>query len=357
MASKVTLLCRVDGMGVSYSMMPLLRGPLRRVFEVCTDLERCLAPSDSRALLMIGSDPLMAIGPDRLDQDVLRRLRDRFDRVVYFDDGDGCGAVRFDILPYVDHYLRRQLYRDRSQYMVDYYDRESFTDFYRRNNGVEVGEPFYRPPATSASDLDKLHVSWNLGIGRYPVRRRLRQTMTVLARLGAPKLASRLFARLPSTARTEVRSGVHARFGRIARPTLQYQRDLVESQLSGRPDVMVGLVNHRQYWSELKQSEIVVSPFGWGEVCFRDFEAILGGALLVKPDMSHVDTWPDVYRAHETYVPFRWDATDLNAVVDDWLGNPGRHAIRERASELWRRGHREQFARAEAVLAEVGLIG
>jgi hypothetical protein len=356
MASKVTLLCRLDGIGISYEMMPLLRGPLRHLFEICTDVEQCLAPSGARSLLMMGSDPLMSLGPDTLDHVVLRRLRRRFDHIVYFDDGDGCGAVRFDILPFVDHYVRRQLYRDRSQYMVDYYDRESFTDYYRRNNGVEVDDPFRRPPAANSSDLEKLHVSWNLGVGRYPVRRRVRQALTLLARLGAPKLATRPFSRLPSPPRTDRRAGVHARFGRIDRPTLQYQRDLVESRLSGRADAMIGPVNHRRYWSELKRAEIVVSPFGWGEVCFRDFEAMLGGALLVKPDMSHVDTWPDVYRPYETYVPFGWDAADLNDVVDHWLSNRERHAIRDRASELWRRGHRDQFARAEEVLTAVGLM-
>lgn len=355
MMRRVTLLCRLDTIGVSYMMMPLLRGPWRKMFKVCTDIDKCLEPSDSRSLLMMGSDPLMSLGPDKLDMSVLQRLRDRFDHVVYFDDGDGCGAVRFDIMPYVDHYLRRQLYRDRSHYKVDYYDRELVTDYYRRNNGVEAAVPFYRPPASNQSDLDKLHVAWNLGVGRFPPRRRLGQAMTMVARLGAPRLASRPFATLPPTVHTVHRSGIHARFGLVLHSTVQFQRDLVLSKLAARSDVMVGHVKQRQYWSELQRSEIVVSPFGWGEICFRDFEAFLGGALLVKPDMSHVETWPDVYQPFETYVPFRWDASDLNDVLDEWLGNAAGHAIKERASELWRQGHHDRFVRAEQVLTEVGL--
>ncbi len=352
---KVTLLCRLDTIGISYTMLPLLRGPWNKMFKICTDIDECLEPSDSHSLLMMGSDPLMQLGPDALDMRIMQRLRDRFAHVVYFDDGDGCGAVRFDIMPYVDHYLRRQLYRDRTHYKVDFYDRELVTDFYRQHNGVEAAVPFYRPPAKSQSDLDKLHLGWNLGVGRFPPRRRLGQAMTMVARLGAPRLASRPYSTLPPTVHTAHRSGIHARFGQVLHSTVQFQRDLVLSKLAGRSDVMVGHVKQRQYWSELQRSEIVVSPFGWGEICFRDFEAFLGGALLVKPDMSHVDTWPDVYRPFETYIPFGWDASDLNAVLDEWLGNPAAQSIKEHAADLWRQSYRDRFMRAEEVLTAVGL--
>ena len=31
-----------------------------------------------------------------------------------------------------------------------------------------------------------------------------------------------------------------------------------------------------------------MSPFGFGEICYRDFEAMLNGACLIKPDVSHL---------------------------------------------------------------------
>jgi hypothetical protein len=71
------------------------------------------------------------------------------------------------------------------------------------------------------------------------------------------------------------------------------------------------MTSQRRYYRELTDAKIVLSPFGWGEVCFRDFEAILSGALLFKPDMSHLKTWPDVYIPYETYVPLDWDGQDL----------------------------------------------
>jgi spore maturation protein CgeB len=67
---------------------------------------------------------------------------------------------------------------------------------------------------------------------------------------------------------------------------------------------------------------MVLSPFGWGEVCIRDYEAVACGAMLIKPDMSHVHTNPDIFRANETYVPVKWDFSDLADKVDYYMLRP-----------------------------------
>jgi hypothetical protein len=42
------------------------------------------------------------------------------------------------------------------------------------------------------------------------------------------------------------------------------------------------------YTQALYQSKVIVSPYGWGEACYRDYEAILAGCSLIKPDASYV---------------------------------------------------------------------
>ncbi len=64
------------------------------------------------------------------------------------------------------------------------------------------------------------------------------------------------------------------------------------------------------------RSKEVVSPWGWGEACHRDYEAWLLGAVLVKPSMSHVWSWPDIYVPTETYIPCRLDFADVPEIVD-----------------------------------------
>src|SRR5690606_4778495 len=62
-----------------------------------------------------------------------------------------------------------------------------------------------------------------------------------------------------------------------------------------------GRASAKRYFLELGLSKITLSPFGWGEVCFRDYEAIACGSLLVKPEMAHLETSPDIYIPGETY--------------------------------------------------------
>jgi hypothetical protein len=70
-------------------------------------------------------------------------------------------------------------------------------------------------------------------------------------------------------------------------------------------------VSPKQYFSELRSSKICFSPFGYGEGCHRDFEAAYGGALLLKPDMAHIETNPDIFIPYKTYVPLNWRFGDF----------------------------------------------
>jgi len=70
-------------------------------------------------------------------------------------------------------------------------------------------------------------------------------------------------------------------------------------------------VTPAQYAEEMQAAKICLSPFGYGEICYRDYEAALHGCLLFKPDMSHVRSEPDIFRPYDTYVPIKWDYSDL----------------------------------------------
>jgi hypothetical protein len=76
-----------------------------------------------------------------------------------------------------------------------------------------------------------------------------------------------------------------------------------------------------EYYREMFRSKICVSPFGFGEVCWRDFESVLCRSLLVKPDMSHVESNPNIFRPHKTYVPVMWDYSDLKEKCEYYLKN------------------------------------
>jgi hypothetical protein len=50
-----------------------------------------------------------------------------------------------------------------------------------------------------------------------------------------------------------------------------------------------------EYVDALLNSKIIVSPWGWSPWCVRDFEALLCGCIVIKPECSNLLTWPDIY--------------------------------------------------------------
>jgi hypothetical protein len=76
-----------------------------------------------------------------------------------------------------------------------------------------------------------------------------------------------------------------------------------------------------EYVKQLKMSKISLSPFGMGEVCFRDFEAMLFGTILLKPDQSNILTSPNIYVEGNTYIGCKLDWSDLEEKIDYVMDN------------------------------------
>ncbi len=139
---------------------------------------------------------------------------------------------------------------------------------------------------------------------------------------------------------------LHARLGG-AGPMGWYPRMRAEAvnalqTLGGAKSTPHEPVGRRKYFRELRQSSLCFSPFGYGEVCWRDFEAIVHGAALVKPDMQHVETHPNVFLPFETYIPVRWDLADFPEKVAHFRAHPEeRRRIAETAFEVLSRHARD----------------
>lgn len=71
----------------------------------------------------------------------------------------------------------------------------------------------------------------------------------------------------------------------------------------------------------LHRSKISISPYGMGELCYRDLESIQHGCIMIKPYMDFVITEPNLFIANETYIPCKVDYSDLPDIVENILGN------------------------------------
>ena len=76
-----------------------------------------------------------------------------------------------------------------------------------------------------------------------------------------------------------------------------------------------------EYVKTLWNSKISFSPFGMGEICFRDFECMQFGTIFIKPNQDIVHTIPNIYEDGKTYIGCKYDWSDLEEKVDYVLSN------------------------------------
>ena len=66
---------------------------------------------------------------------------------------------------------------------------------------------------------------------------------------------------------------------------------------------------------KLKNSKISVGAFGWGEICYREFEAIKMGTAVIFPNLNYLETWPNIYQDNYSYLSYELDFSNLNEII------------------------------------------
>jgi hypothetical protein len=217
-------------------------------------------------------------------------------KLIYFDGDDDSAILWPSMLPFVDLYVKKHLFRDPEMYSRRFIGKSNLTDYVARKFGVTYDNDIIQGETTPVDPryLDRLYLGYNLAlddkiVGIY------QKTRDAWRNRDRPNdVASRLSLR-----------GWESHLRKDVAPILatlppQYKTISPTEKVS-----------QEEYDRELSSSKICVSPFGFGELCWRDFEAVLWGSLMIKPDMSHIRTRPDIFVPYETYVPVKWDFSDL----------------------------------------------
>jgi spore maturation protein CgeB len=96
------------------------------------------------------------------------------------------------------------------------------------------------------------------------------------------------------------------------------------------------------------ETEISANPeaaklSSYPQVCWRDFEAMSTGALLLKPDMSHLRLANDIFKPYETYIPLAWDFSDLAQKAEYYVHNPlERQSVARNAFDVLSQHYRQK---------------
>ncbi|WP_265501102.1 glycosyltransferase [Paracoccus beibuensis] len=265
--------------------------PIDRIFDTS-------APAADIVLIQ----PWFTEDVDRL-ADAIARYRARHDptRVVFLDSFAHVD-LRFGktLEPLVDLYLRKGLFRDRSDFLTPRLGDTNLTEYYMTLYGIPGQVVDWQvPPAL----LDRLGLMPNF--------------------LTAPHLMPHFKGLPPDLQNRPI--DLHARIATKGTPWYQAMREHAARVTQDLPGIVTTpreRIDQALFLDEMRQSKLCWSPFGYGELCWRDIEAFMTGAVLVKPDMGHLDSQPDLYRPGQTYLPVRWDFADFEDVVRRALADP-----------------------------------
>ena len=197
---------------------------------------------------------------------------------VFLDDGDCPGRCFFNTEPLIDLYVKKQVLRDFDDYRFVYPEERFHAHYINCPDGELTPHRRDIPHSFRA----KLLIGWNVGVAEW-----LHQS---LLRDGDDAPRGRTQRPIDISMRISTARGRQARqrdcpagadwYGRHRRNALDALTSLSDSfSVVASGDQFA--VGRDQYHRELRESKIALSPWGVGEVCYGDFEAILAGALLI----------------------------------------------------------------------------
>ena len=251
-------------------------------------------------------------------------------KLAYFDGIDDLCVLWPTLLDYVDLYVKRHAFRDQSLYLKDHVGSTNLTDYVFRTHGaVALDGDSSESGAVRPENLPKIILGLTFGMDEWALRLHQETPKASLARERPHDVVCR--ADVPSNW-----------MGYLRRPITP----IMDRLRSKGWDVITPekRVSREAFYEEMASAKIYISPFGYGEICGRDYECVILGSLLIKPDMGHAEAYPDIYRPYETYVPVRWDYSDLEEKVEYYLNNPGEMArITAAASKVLDEAHSEEW--------------
>jgi hypothetical protein len=317
----------IDRIGVG-QLAPFLRyrGAIRRELGVTSELmtshdlneiaRACDAAADRVCAFLIRHDW-------RSDTSVVEsffaalRLRHPDKWIVAIDPWDQCTGRFFAVLRYVDRLVKYQGLRNRDDYYRPMVGGTVLTDHmarlgvYNPLTDVHLGSEV--PPGAAG----------RIVIGWYYWQPRLFRLQLAKLRywpfFPAPRPID-VVCHVSIGRRGEGSYYTHHRLQAIA--AIQQLAPQYAIRVSAEHDGEPRKVTREQYLHDARHAKIMVSPFGWGEVSSRDYEAVLYGNLLVRPRVDHVEVHPNIFVPGETYVPVAWDFSDLAEKCRYYLQHP-----------------------------------
>ncbi len=224
-------------------------------------------------------------------------------KIIYLDWFAPLSIPFPQILPHIDLYIKKQFMKELNHYYSDKWIAETnLVDYYYKNHDIPFEKEHLK---IKKNHIEKLSLGWNFATKKKYFDEIKKNNLNISK---------------------NKKIDIYCRIANKGSEWYEFHRNLFLKELKKidkKYNLLISnrLINFDEYNNELKDSKICISPFGYGEVCWRDFEAILNSCLLIKPDMNHLITEPNIYVPFKTYIPVKWDLSDLKEKCEYYLSH------------------------------------
>lgn len=271
----------------------------------------------------------------------IHSIKKNTNKLIWVDTSDSTSVTHFELMPYIDLYLKKQLFVNRDNYRKDFKGGRIFTDYYCRTFGIKDSLPDVTYVKLKKEHENKLGSAWNIGLGdmnnAFGYRRFLYKVMPgkfktnyKVKNVINPNEEKSYDIFLKTTANLSRESVAYHRIELIK----EIDRIISKNNLAGFTQGKY--LKEKEFKKVLASTKLMPSPFGWGEIGVRDFEAFIYGAVLLKPNISYMETYPNYFIENVTYIPFSWDFSDLEEKILLLLENKNsRYEIAESGQNIY----------------------
>jgi hypothetical protein len=231
-------------------------------------------------------------------------------QLVFVDPWAQASSTYFSLLSVVDCFLKRQCYKDKTQYYRKFIGGSALTEYLATEGGYQL-ENWHVGSNVGEGLAGNIKAGWSLGTADKFRKLCLNEE----SNLTKAKTID-IFCRM--SLGNENKKEWYHEYRESALECVRKLENSYNCAVSGGYN-QGSLIPKSQYYSDLESSKVVFSPFGWGETCWRDFEAIVYGGLLIKPSMEHLEINPSIFVDGETYVACKWDFSDFEEKLAYYL--------------------------------------
>ncbi len=255
---------------------------------------------------------------DRIDLEYLEKIYLRNKNLYWFDMRDSAGTTQFEVLQFVKKYVKKHFYKDKKVYFKNLMGGRYYTHYYIEKYNIKDYHE-YDQEILKAEYLPKLILGWNLGVALFFDYISFSKIDYFFELVKFKYFNSKNYkVKLPHYQNWSLdhkkNNFISLMNTDFKRKSVGFQRMKLKEILTNidyQNKIIEGRFSKRNYYKALRNSKVSIGAYGWGEVCYREFEAVMCGVAFMTADMSNIETWPNIYHDGETYLSYDFDFKNL----------------------------------------------